>query len=70
MNLQPRRAKALDFVNGSRLVFSGKAGPPLRGIPDNVAFVDVLEPSIWRMELPNTSYTAPQSAFWWVSNDK
>lgn len=25
--------------------------------------------SIWRMELPNTSYWAPQAAFWWVSNE-
>lgn len=26
--------------------------------------------SIWRMELPNESYAAPQAAFWWVSNER
>lgn len=67
MILQPRRMR---FADGSRLVVSGKAGPSLRGIPDSLLTVDTPEPSIWRMELPNTSYSAPQAAFWWVSNER
>lgn len=64
MNLQPRRAKRLKpgevFVIPAGGAFDWGYGETPSAAPV----------SIWRMELPNTSYTAPQAAFWWVSNDK
>lgn len=57
MNLNPRRVRA-----ARDLIFSPASRPP-----DFVLREQAL--SIWRMELPSTSYVAPQAAFWWVSNE-
>lgn len=67
MNLQPRKV-----WTGQLIELCSQA----HGKPEQVgSFSRSLrrlrgdEPSIWRMELPNTSYAAPQAAFWWVSNE-
>lgn len=35
-----------------------------------VPAVRVTDKSIWEMSLPNSSYQAPQSAFWFISSGK
>lgn len=66
MNLQPRRISP-----------AGAEWEPLtRNLPEGIGEQSLrlwqngcMKPSIWLMELPNTSYLAPQAAFWWVSNE-
>lgn len=66
MNLQPRRVKPkrsdpiADWRRNASQSFA--SGEPV--------ITECADVSIWRMELPNTSYLAPQAAFWWVSNEK
>lgn len=60
MNLQPRR---VDVSRAVEEMFRPTKGPV-------IVYGLELPPSIWRMELPNTSYAAPQAAFWWVSNER
>lgn len=63
MNLQPRQVKRAALELGRQA--SEK--------PDFVSWQgpdDGHSVSIWRMELPNTSYRAPVAAFWWVSNER
>jgi hypothetical protein len=69
MQLQPRKVPQwlADWANSVEIK---------DGEPDQYPFLRQLaaagigrDLSIWRMELPNTSYRAPQAAFWWVSNE-
>ena len=68
MNLQPRKLSAGQLVE---LVGLSHGLPEQTGSfareKRKLLGEDV---SIWRMELPNTSYRAPVAAFWCVSNER
>lgn len=70
MNLQPRKVRVVDWKDSARRYMPGEPLPisecAIPGFPGG----EPLAQSIWRMELPNTSYQAPVAAFWWVSNER